>query len=135
MLQFTERGQITFEVNSRRLSNSDEYEITLLVRDTGIGIRGAYPPPVSSFQPGRHLRHPSPQRQQLGLVIVKKLCELMGGTTTVDTRYGHGSTFIATLRGRSARPPSGLQTPSFRKPWQMYLSVFWSRRIISSIAG
>ena len=82
--------------NSDGGTNSDgaiyimEYSIT----DTGIGIREENIPYLfSSFQRVDDTKTHAIEGTGLGLSIVKQLVDLMGGTVTVESEYGRGSTF------------------------------------------
>jgi PAS domain S-box-containing protein len=87
-VKFTEEGSITVNAYVR-----DE-GVEISVTDTGIGI----PQQALStiFEPFRQVDN-STRRQYggtgLGLHIVKRLLELLGGTITVESKVGRGSTF------------------------------------------
>jgi signal transduction histidine kinase len=51
----------------------------------------------------------------LGLSITKRLCELLGGSVSVESRLGAGSTFIAHLPALAAARDS-LAPPAEREP-------------------
>ncbi len=96
-LKFTDRGSITLEVKSRPLSD-DRFEIAFAITDTGIGI--AMNKIQCLFNPFSQADSSSSRRHGgsgLGLVIVRRLCELMGGTATVQSEFGRGSVFTATI--------------------------------------
>jgi signal transduction histidine kinase len=64
------------------------------ITDTGIGI----PPEKISklFKPFSQVDTSSERRRSgtgLGLIISKRLCELMGGSISVDSKAGEGTTF------------------------------------------
>lgn len=87
-VKFTEKGSITVDAHSHRGG------VEIDVSDTGIGIPSAELPII--FEPFRQLeiapKH-RPGGTGLGLHIVKRLLELLGGTITVESEVGHGSTF------------------------------------------
>jgi signal transduction histidine kinase len=99
-LKFTEHGRVVIRAARR----NDGVEIA--VSDTGIGI----PPDTQAiiFEPFRQAE-PSLTRRYggvgLGLYIARRLIELLGGTISVESDIGRGSTFRVRLpRGRpSAR--------------------------------
>ncbi|MGC8781841.1 MAG: response regulator, partial [Anaerolineae bacterium] len=112
-VKFTERGEIT--VNAA-LAAEDEMHITVefAVSDTGIGI---------TPEARRRLFIPFTQADGsttrryggtgLGLVICKRLVEMMGGQIWVESEPGQGSTFTFTARfGRSGRAETD-ERPSF----------------------
>ena len=96
-LKFTEHGEV--EVSVRALAGgAADKELLFAVRDTGIGI------PAEAL--GRLFRSftqvdSSTTRKYggtgLGLVISKRLAELMGGRMWVESEPGRGSTFFFTL--------------------------------------
>ena len=87
-VKFTREGSVT--VAARRHRDGVE----LSVADTGIGIPQAELGVI--FEPFRQVE--SAARRQdggtgLGLHIVKRLLEVLGGTVTVQSEMGRGSTF------------------------------------------
>ena len=99
-LKFTERGSISVHVSCMRgepVSMRDTRRALRLffsVTDTGIGI----PTDKISklFKPFSQVDSSSERRRSgtgLGLIISKRLCELMGGTISVESKLGEGTTF------------------------------------------
>jgi signal transduction histidine kinase len=92
--------------------------VQISVSDRGIGI--AAEDLFHIFDP--FYRSPSVRRSQihgtgLGLALAKQVAESMGGTLTVDSEPGRGSTFTLSLRCASASAahgaPRGLDSPLF----------------------
>jgi len=89
--------------------------VRILVQDTGPGLR---PEQVAAlFQPFNRLGQESGpvEGTGIGLVVTKKLVELMGGTIGVSSAVGTGSVFFIELRSTSpaaaaAPSPEGAQT-------------------------
>jgi two-component system sensor histidine kinase/response regulator len=82
---------VTVEVEVRRDEN---IKLRFAVRDTGIGLT---PEQQSKMFQSFSQADSSTTRKYggtgLGLAISKKLAELMGGETWVESEYGKGSTF------------------------------------------
>ena len=103
-LKFTERGSITIQVSCVRgepVSLRDTRRALRLffaVADTGIGIPAEK---ISKlFKPFSQVDSSSERRRSgtgLGLIISKRLCELMGGSISVDSKAGEGTTFRFSL--------------------------------------
>jgi PAS domain S-box-containing protein len=99
-LKFTERGGVSIEVSCARgepiepRSPRRVARLFFAVKDSGVGI------PADKldhlFLPFSQVDTSSTRRRGgtgLGLIISKRLCELMGGTISVESRVGEGSTF------------------------------------------
>jgi PAS domain S-box-containing protein len=120
-VKFTERGEVVLSVNAARPDAAAMYELTFVVRDTGIGI----PPDRVGrlFQSFSQVDASTTRRYGgtgLGLVISQRLTELMGGHIGVTSEVGVGSEFRFTIRAAPALVPvptrrdlSGVQ-PSLR---------------------
>lgn len=86
--KFTPNGRIT--VTARRLDEGVEVSVT----DTGIGIpQEALPFIFEPFHQVENTLTPLSGGAGLGLHIVKRLLDLLGGKITVDSEVGRGSTF------------------------------------------
>ena len=101
-LKFTERGEIRV-----RASEEDGW-VTFVVSDTGIGIPAEHQERV--FQEFEQVPGPLQAKARgvgLGLPLSRSLAELLGGTLTLASRIGQGSTF--TLRVPAV---AGASTPA-----------------------
>jgi signal transduction histidine kinase/response regulator RpfG family c-di-GMP phosphodiesterase len=101
-VKFTKQGQVSVLVLT--VSQKDEQcEIQFVVQDTGIGI--PQDKLAQLFQPF-YQADSSPTRKYggtgLGLVISKRLVELMGGRVWVESEEGKGSTFCFTIQAAEA---------------------------------
>ncbi len=94
--KFTENGKVSFIINRKTVNKIDWVNLT--VKDSGIGM--------SSDQLARLFENFSqvhPQNIQkyggtgLGLMISKRICEMMGGDIFVESKPGKGSTFSVHL--------------------------------------
>ncbi|APR34348.1 sensor histidine kinase [Paraburkholderia sp. SOS3] len=93
-LKFTERGEI--RVGAR--AEPDGEHITFTVADTGIGIAEEHQQVI--FEEFGQVQSHLQQRVKgtgLGLPLCRKLAALLGGYVGVESRFGVGSTFYATL--------------------------------------
>lgn len=94
-IKFTDTGSITLSV---RQHADDPNKMDILVTDTGIGISNTWHHLI--FEEFRQVEMGSERNYGgagLGLSIVQKLCILMGGTVSVASKVGEGSTFTVTL--------------------------------------
>jgi DNA-binding response OmpR family regulator/two-component sensor histidine kinase len=100
-VKFTARGGVTFEAALDEGSD----RVRLTVKDTGPGIAEADLPVI--FEEFRQLDGSSRREHGgtgLGLTIVKKLAQLLGGEVSATSRIGEGSVFTVDLpRGEVKR--------------------------------
>lgn len=102
-VKFTERGQVTIESHGL----GDRWRVE--VRDTGVGITPEARLRIfDPFIQADGSRSRQFEGTGLGLAISRQLAELMGGSITVESESGVGSTFRLDLPCRwpaAARPP------------------------------
>ncbi len=95
-IKFTKLGSVTMRISGEK--NGDILNLKLAVIDTGIGIR---PEDLEnlfvSFERLDETRNRSIGGTGLGLVIVKRLVEMMGGNISVESNFGEGSKFLVTI--------------------------------------
>ncbi len=105
-VKFTEAGEVVVLVEAEP-SGSGSYRLELSVRDTGIGIA---PDRMGRLFTSFSQVDASTTRRfggtGLGLAISKRLVELMGGTISVESEQGSGSTFRIALTVEAAEAPS-----------------------------
>ena len=91
--KFTSAGTVTLRVEHR-----DGDRITLAVSDTGIGIpRDKFAAVFEEFSQADESTTRDFGGTGLGLALTRQLCEMMGGTITLDSELGVGSTFTVDL--------------------------------------
>ncbi|MCE1189267.1 MAG: response regulator [Ignavibacteria bacterium] len=96
-IKFTEHGEVFILVSANATENNT-YEIEFAIKDTGIGIPGDKLSKL--FQPFSQVDSSTTRvygGTGLGLVISKRLAELMGGRMWVESEYGSGSTFYFSI--------------------------------------
>ncbi|CAN7250997.1 ATP-binding protein [Bosea sp. LjRoot90] len=117
-ISFTEQGEVEFGAAFQPASASQRARLTLTVRDTGIGIDPAIQDHI--FRDFVQVDPETGRRNGgagLGLAICRKLVELMGGSISVASASGQGSTFSVSLPLTAAKaaarpgeaPPEQLQ--------------------------
>lgn len=112
-VKFTEEGWIDFSVHSE-LSEDKTAKLSFVVKDTGIGIKEENLETIFGiFNQVDVNKNRNIQGTGLGLAIAKHLCELMGGTLKVESKYGEGSCFTITIyQGVVDATPIHLDTAS-----------------------
>jgi signal transduction histidine kinase len=114
-LKFTEKGSVHVSASLA----PDGENIRLSVADTGIGIAPENQERI--FHEFGQLEHPIQQRVKgtgLGLPLSRRLAELLGGTLTVESQVGEGSTFLVHIpciyqpAGPTAVGPAGDESPT-----------------------
>ena len=101
-IKFTDEGEIVVSLTSEKLADN-RYLLHFAVRDTGIGI------PADGinrlFRSFSQVDASTTRRfggSGLGLVISRRLVELMGGEMRVESLPGHGSTFFFSITAKAA---------------------------------
>jgi signal transduction histidine kinase len=96
-VKFTEKGQITVRTRLKKRHNS-QIDLEFQVIDTGIGIpEDKIDLIFESFTQASSSTTRKYGGTGLGLAITKKLVELQGGSITVTSKLGIGSTFCVIL--------------------------------------
>ena len=93
-VKFTESGGVV----RIRVQPQDAHHFNLVIKDTGIGIKSEDLPRL--FQDFEQLDSGNSRRYEgsgLGLALTKGLVELQGGTISVESQYGVGTTFLVVL--------------------------------------
>ncbi len=119
-VKFTETGEVVVYVSATPLVNEDAspetnatYEIRFAVKDTGIGI--APEDCDRLFQSFTQVDTSTTRKYGgtgLGLVISKRLSELMGGKMWVHSNSGKGSTFYFTIKAQGTASLSLATSPN-----------------------
>jgi PAS domain S-box-containing protein len=100
-IKFTERGGVTISVRvlNDQSKGTDAITLQWAVRDTGIGLSPDQQATLfQAFAQGDVSTARRFGGTGLGLMICRQLVELMGGTITVDSAVGKGSTFTYTTK-------------------------------------
>lgn len=97
-VKYTKKGRVELRVESDDI-DADTAELMISVSDTGMGIKKEDLPFLfDAFKRVDEGKNRHIEGTGLGLSIVKQLVELMGGTITVNSIYGEGSTFTFTIK-------------------------------------
>jgi len=91
-VKFTEHGYVHLKIS--QINDSLIFDI----KDTGIGIRkDDLPKLFNAFEQVDKSKNRGVVGTGLGLVISKSFIEMMGGSITLDSDYGHGTVFTITI--------------------------------------
>ncbi|MBI1397175.1 MAG: response regulator [Betaproteobacteria bacterium] len=104
-IKFTDRGGVDVRVAGRAAGPGEEMDVTLAVRDTGIGIPEDKQRVIfDAFSQADASTTREFGGTGLGLTISSRLARLMGGDISLDSTPGAGSTFRAVVRVTQAPP-------------------------------
>lgn len=109
-VKFTSKGEVDVSVSVEE-SNKNDYKLKFVVRDTGIGIPKDKMDRL--FKPFSQVDSSTTRSYGgtgLGLVISKKLVELMGGNILVESEEGKGSKFIFSIKTSVPTVETSLKT-------------------------
>ncbi|MFZ0218866.1 MAG: ATP-binding protein [Candidatus Aquirickettsiella sp.] len=114
-VKFTKRGTVSLEINLLA-SKKDEVRIEIGVADTGIGIAKDKLDKIFDYF---YRAHPSYQAEYsgygLGLYLVKKATEALGGEINVSSEEGKGSCFSLVFTFALAEPDTTALLPQYSK--------------------
>ncbi|MBP9151405.1 MAG: response regulator [Flavobacteriales bacterium] len=95
--KFTKKGEVKLTISSKEMADK-EIELELAVSDTGIGIpEDKFQDVFASFQQAQTNTTRKYGGTGLGLTIVKKLAEGMGGNVDISSELGKGTTFTVNI--------------------------------------
>lgn len=109
-IKFTEQGEVVLTVAAEPMVDG-RVRLNFAVRDTGIGIPAEKLSRL--FQPFSQVDASTTRHYGgtgLGLVICKRLCNLMGGDIWVESEAGKGSTFYFTIEAETTTAISANST-------------------------
>jgi signal transduction histidine kinase len=133
-VKFTNAGHVRVTVSAR--VEGEMSRVRLVVADSGIGIPSERQ--AELFQPFVQVDDSMTRRaggSGLGLAISRRLVELMGGTLTLESAPGQGSTFTADLLLAPARIPTGLQPITHAAPRRGRILVADGNRTSRTVAS
>jgi PAS domain S-box-containing protein len=117
-IKFTEQGEVVVAVRCDGAAADGLNRVVFEVRDSGIGMRpDALEKLFTVFMQADQSMSRRYGGTGLGLAISKQLVELMGGSITVESRFGEGSVFrfdVPLLAGDVAAVTSAVDTTRLR---------------------
>jgi len=119
-------GRVTVSV-TRDAEGTPAPRLRIAVSDTGLGLSPSQQ--AQLFQPFNRLGRERSQTEGtgIGLVISQRLAELMGGSLTVRSEAGQGSTFVLTLPQATNAAPKVAEPES---PYALAQAVYHRRRVV-----
>ncbi len=133
-VKFTKQGYIKLLVSSESVGEKKE-KIIFKVEDTGIGIkREDIGKLFGAFNQVDTKKNHAVQGTGLGLAISKRLCELMGGSISVDSVYGQGTTFTMSVM-QTVIDRTGVDLDTAKRSRSESQKQLFDASIIKNISG
>ncbi len=111
-VKFTEQGRVWCEAGALPAYRPGTFPLLLVVGDTGMGMEEESVPELfNSFTQAESSYTRRFQGAGLGLSIVRRLLELMGGSLCVSTALGEGSEFYVRIALTAPEEPPGEDSP------------------------
>lgn len=103
-------GTISCKVAQRPCENEDWCDMIISITDNGIGMAEEFQKHIfEAFERERTSAITHIEGSGIGMGIVKKLVDLMGGTIEVESKLGEGSTFTVTIPCKKASKEEALE--------------------------
>jgi two-component system sensor histidine kinase EvgS len=111
-IKFTQQGQVRISLQAEDSANEQQIRLQVVIQDSGIGITEddqarLFAPFAQADNSGQLARTGA----GLGLVICRSLCEMMGGTLTLDSQPGEGTRVQMLFELTSLDPVANLPAP------------------------
>ena len=118
-IKFTECGHVRLSVRAKGSRDGERLQVCVQVEDTGIGI--SEEDQQRLFSPFSQVNTPSKASagSGLGLMISRRLCEMMGGTLSLDSTLGKGTRIIMRLDIVTLLSPVPAAVPDNVSPGQL----------------
>ena len=95
-IKYTDEGEVTLDIKC--INNGDISNIIVICKDTGRGIKAENINKLfTKFERLGIEKNTTTEGTGLGLAITKALVEMMGGKINVQSQYGKGSIFMASI--------------------------------------
>lgn len=109
-IKFTESGSVNIELETLNKKNGD-VTAAISIEDTGLGIEKEQLENIfDEFKQVEHYLTKKNQGTGLGLTIVKRLLDFMGGSINVKSNPGKGSKFVINLPLKSSGKNKSIET-------------------------
>lgn len=104
-VKYTEVGKVKLTISSRSADDEGYINLTIDVRDTGIGMKKEELNKLfSPFERMDENRNRTIEGTGLGMSITKRLLDLMDSSLQVESEYGKGSDFSFTIKQKVIDP-------------------------------
>ena len=109
-------GSIAMDIEECAADEADRVIYTFTFADTGIGINPEFVDKIfDAFSREYDSRMEQAEGTGLGMAITKKVMDMLGGTVSVESQVGRGTTFTVVLPVQVCRiTPAGIQLPHAR---------------------
>ena len=103
-IKYTPEGSVTVKISSESVMMGNAVNLIVEVTDTGMGIKEEDKDKLfKSFQRLDERKNHSIEGTGLGLHITNALLQMMDGSISFESQYGHGSTFTITVPQKVVR--------------------------------
>ena len=94
-VKYTESGEIEFNIGC--VNQGGVCDLIITVKDTGVGMKPEKAARLFSKAKLDFNKKTTAQGTKVGLIVTKRLVDLMGGRISLESQYGKGTTFMVNL--------------------------------------